>query len=113
MMKTWYFSNEGGLLNSKENDGGYTLEFRAAGLKKDEVEVYFDNNILVVKSNHEPDETNNDWVRQDFSYDKIDKRLIVPEDTDYEKVDAKLEDGILHIDLYKRDGTGRKLIEVL
>ena len=42
------------------------------------------------------------FLRREFSYTKFQQALILPEDVDKDKIDAKVEDGVLTIELPKR-----------
>ena len=42
------------------------------------------------------------YLRREFSYSKFQQTLILPDDVDKDKIDAKVNDGVLTIELPKR-----------
>ncbi len=89
------------LMNVTETEKAYTIELRAVGLKKDEIKISFEDDVLVVKSEKKNDGEN--WLRHEFWNDSIDKRIIIPGDSDRDNVKAKVEDGILKIEIPKTE----------
>ena len=97
-----------------------TTGFAAPGLTKDDFNVHVDeeNNLVVnVEKKHEENEKAKDgrYLRREFSYSKFQRALILPDDVDKEKISAKVENGVLNIDLpkvSKAEVAARKSIEV-
>ena len=56
------------------------------------------------------------YLRREFSYSKFQQTLILPDDVDKDKIDAKVNDGVLTIELPKRTPEDKekaaKVIEV-
>ena len=92
--------------NVMENDEMYVVQLAAPGLKKEDFSVNInDEGNLVVKMEQKTDEKANDekthYLRREFSYTKYEQTLILPEDVDKNKIEAKVNDGILTVNLPK------------
>lgn len=93
-------------VNVKEDDNKYEIEVAAPGMKKDDFNVKIENDVLTISSERK-EETKNDekgYSRREFSYQSFQRSFTLPEGhvlTD--KIQAKYNDGILHIELPKRE----------
>ncbi len=91
--------------NVMENDKMYIVQLAAPGLKKEDFCVNInDEGNLVVKMEQKEDkkaEENTHYLRREFSYTKYEQTLILPDDVDKEKIEAKVSDGILTVNLPK------------
>ena len=98
-------------VNVKESDKAFTMEVAAPGLKKEFCKVNINNegNLVVKienKSEHE-DKTCKEgcekahYIRREFSYTNYEQTYILPDEVDKEHISAKVEDGILSIELPK------------
>ena len=98
-------------VNVKESDKAFTMEVAAPGLKKEFCKVNINNegNLVVKiekKAEHEDkcckDECEKfHYVRREFSYTNYEQTYILPDEVDKEHISAKVEDGILFIELPK------------
>ena len=96
-------------VNVKESDKGFTMEVAAPGLKKEFCKVNINNEgNLVVKIEHkaehedkQPEAEQFHYVRREFSYANYEQTYILPDEVDKEHISAKVEDGILSIELPK------------
>ena len=98
-------------VNVKENDKTFTMEVAAPGLKKEFCKVNIDNegNLVVKienKAEHEEKSCKDEsekyhYVRREFSYTNYEQTYILPDEVDKEHISAKVEDGILSIELPK------------
>jgi HSP20 family protein len=100
------FKNEA-MLNVRENDKSYLLELRAVGLTKDDIKITFEDNVLVIKSIKPKVETT--YIRHEFWDDMIDKRIQFPADADIDSTTAKVENGILYIEIQKAAGSKKEI----
>ena len=92
-------------VNVKESDKAFTMEVAAPGLKKEYCTVNINNEgNLVVKIEHKAEHEDKPckeesekfhYVRREFSYTKFQQTMLLPEDTDREAINAKVENGVL------------------
>jgi len=93
-------------INVKESDKAYTVELAAPGMKKEDFNVHInDEGNLVVKleskqEQHEEDKHTR-YLRREFSYTKYEQTLILPDDVQKDAISAKVENGVLTVDLPK------------
>lgn len=90
-------------LNIIENDNVYSVELNLAGWKKDEIDIRIEDETLIIsgeKTTSEED-ANNQYHLQEYSNEKFRRSVILTDEVDQEDIEAKLEDGILRIELKK------------
>ena len=44
-----------------------------------------------------------EYLRREFSYEKFQQTLLLPDDVDADKIDAKVEHGVLNVHLPKKE----------
>jgi HSP20 family protein len=90
----------------KESDKAYTVELAAPGMKKEDFNVHInDEGNLVVKleskQEHKEEDKNTRYLRREFSYSKYEQTLILPDDVKKDGISAKVENGVLTVELPK------------
>ena len=93
-------------INVKESDKAYTVELAAPGMNKQDFNVHInDEGNLVVKMEHKEEHKEEDknvrYLRREFSYSKYEQTLILPDDVKKDGISAKVEDGVLTVELPK------------
>ncbi len=91
-------------INVKESDKAYIVELAAPGMKKDDFQVHVNeegNLVIKMESKHEDEEKNTRYLRREFSYSKFEQALILPDDVDKEQIAARVDNGVLTVDLPK------------
>ena len=96
-------------INVKETPQAYVVELAAPGAGKEDFMVNInDEGNLTLKLERKEDEQESNkqyhYLRREFSYTKYEQTLILPDDVDKEKIAAKVENGVLTINLPKVDG---------
>ena len=72
----------------KKNEEGWILKFNLSGLSKDDLKITVKEDVLKIIN-----ETENEWNG------KFEKSYVVPENVDVNKINSKMENGILEITL--------------
>ena len=101
-------------INVLENDKQYTVELAAPGLKKDDFSVNVNENgnlSIKMEQKRESAEENEKthYLRREFSYSKYEQTLLLPEDVNREAIAARVNDGVLTVDLPKVQKEEQKL----
>ena len=95
-------------INVIESDKDYRVEVAAPGMTKNDFNIKIDeNNNLVVsmekKEEHKDENKNGRYLRREFSYTQFRQNMILPDNIDKDKIEAKVENGILTIDIPKKE----------
>ena len=99
-------------INVLESEHQYTVELAAPGLTKDDFDVNInaDGDLTVRMEKHlKEEETQGRYLRREFAYSKYEQTLILPDDVDKEKIAARVADGILTVELPKKDINNNKI----
>lgn len=99
-------------VNIIENEKDYRIELAAPGMGKEDLTVSInDNDELVIsfekRSEHtdknEKQEKKGTYLRREFSYSSFRQSFVLPDDVEKEGIAASMENGILVVDLPKKD----------
>ena len=93
-------------VNVEENDDAFMLNVAAPGMKKDQFKVELDNDILTISGEvkDERKEENKNFTHREFTLSSFTRSFNLPEGkVDEAKIAARYEDGVLHIELPKRE----------
>lgn len=93
-------------INVFETEKAYEVELAAPGLTKEDFKVNVDSDDnLVVSMEKKSDNSEKDkkgrYLRREFSYRQFEQCMVLPDDADKEKIAAKVENGVLKIDIPK------------
>lgn len=93
-------------INISETKDGYQIELAQAGMAKEDLKVSVENNnelvISIEKKNNDKQQDKRTYLRRDFTTTSFRKVFFLPEDVDIEKISAKMENGVLTLDLAKK-----------
>ena len=97
-----------------ETKDSYVIKAELPGLKKDEVKVTLNNNIVTItgekKSEYEKKEGN--YHRIERSFGMFERSVSIPGAIKSDAIDAKYADGLLTLTLPKTEETKQKTIDV-
>jgi HSP20 family protein len=107
-------------VNVKEEKDSYQIEVAVPGMKKEDFEVVVDHDLLKISAKQEDkkEDRKDDgkYTRREFRYHSFERSFHLPKnEVNGDKINARYEDGILHIDLPKREEIKEKptrLIEI-
>jgi len=89
------------MIRWEENADGYHIHAEVPGFRKSDISLTFENGVLTLFGEKKADEkkgNNHSWYRTRFS-----RSLRLPDTIDVEKIKAKVEDGILTVDVPKSE----------
>lgn len=98
----------------KEGGTEYKLRFDMPGMTREDVKVWVEEKMLVVKAEKQPKTTSegenaDDWSAK--SYGRYSSRIALPENVKFEKIKAEVKDGVLYITIPKAP-SGTKVFDI-
>ncbi|WP_321313147.1 Hsp20/alpha crystallin family protein [Halarcobacter sp.] len=110
-----YPSNEGvngfvPVVNTREADGAYHIDVDLPGVKKEDISVDIDKNILTISGERKTKEEvkEEDYYKVETSFGKFSRSFTIPENVDIENINAKSNDGVLEVVIPKVEPTKTK-----
>ncbi len=99
-----------------EEKDKYVLKADLPGLKQDDIKIELTDNILSISGErkHERNEEDKDkkYYYYERSYGAFERKFVLPNDADIEKIKAKYENGVLSIDIQKKESKKPKEIKI-
>ena len=89
----------------REEEGQYVLDVELPGMKKDDIDVHMENNVLTVSGerNFESDLKKENYQRVERAYGKFSRSFSLPTRVNAEGTGAAYKDGILEIAVPKAE----------
>lgn len=85
----------------KEGEQDYKLRFDMPGMTKEDVKVYVEEKMLVIKAEKTAKENEDEGEWSSKSYGKYSFRILLPENIQFEKIKAEVRDGVLYVTIPK------------
>jgi HSP20 family protein len=91
-------------VNIKETENDYVLEVVAPGFQKDDFKINLDNNTLTISADkkEETENNNENFIRKEFKQQSFSRSFTIDEKTDAENISAKYVNGVLTLNLAKK-----------
>ena len=93
-------------VNIKENADAFKVEMAVPGFDKKDFKIELNHNVLTISSEKKVEnETKNDehFTRREYSYQSFSRSFTLPEAANGDKISAKYDNGILDIEIPKRE----------
>ena len=92
-------------VNISESENNYHVELAAPGLKKEDFKLNLDRNVLhvSVEQNSDSQDNQKNYSKREYSYSSFVRSFTLPESADDSQINASYTDGILRIDIAKRE----------
>lgn len=99
---------------ARKKSGDFHVEIDMPGIKKEDIDVRIDNNILTVSGERKmkKEVKKKDYYLMESSFGRVERSFSLPKGIDQEKISAKYKDGRLVIDLEREEKLKPKSIEV-
>ncbi len=97
-------------VNIKEDGHSFGIEVAAPGLTKEDFRVDVHNHVLTISSEKEEknEEDGKSYRRREFSYCAFKRSFTLPESVDAANITATHKDGILHVNIPKKEEAKEK-----
>ena len=97
-------------VNIRDEDDAYLLTALVPGLKAEDLNIQILDDVVSIEGNFPEDE--NEYLLQELPGGSFRRELRLPSALDAEKVEAKIEDGVLNLRLPKAESERPKKIKV-
>ena len=93
-------------INVVEHKDRFAVEVAAPGMAKEDFSVRIDEDTnLVISMEKQTEDKFEDpesrYLRREFGYSKFMQTILLPDNVDEQKINAKMENGVLHINIPK------------
>lgn len=113
-LKKDVFSSFAPSVNTREGEFAYHIDVDLPGVKKEDISVKIDNNILTLKgerkSKDEVKEEN--YYKMESSFGCFTRSFTIPDNVDTENIHAENKDGVLEITLPKKEKKNKSAKEI-
>lgn len=96
----------------REDQDHLYVEAEMPGFKHDEVDVTIENGLLQIAAERKLEERQGESHLNERRYTRVARSFTLPKTVDENRVDARLENGVLHLTLHKREEVKPRKIEV-
>jgi HSP20 family protein len=92
-------------VNISESQENYHLELAAPGLKKEDFKLNVDRNVLTISVEQSANQEDNqkNYSKREYHYSSFVRSFNLPESADDNNITATYSDGILRVDIAKRE----------
>jgi len=86
-------------VNTREGEDAYHVELDLPGIKKEDIEITTEDNILTISGERKMKEEikEEDYYKVESSYGKFSRSFTLPEKIDVENIHAESKDGVLEV----------------
>ncbi len=101
-------------LDLKENDKAYIVHAEIPGVKKEDIDVSIDGNLVTIRAEvkREKEEKGETMLRSERYYGMMSRSFTVASDIDEKAATAKYTDGVLELVLPKKAGSVSRRLKV-
>ena len=92
-------------VNTREGEFAYHIDVDLPGVKKEDISVKIDNNILTLKGERKSKKEveKKDYYKMESSFGSFTRSFTLPNNIDSENIHAENKDGVLEITLPKKE----------
>ena len=97
-------------VNIKETEGAYELHVMAPGLKKDDIKINLERNLLTISFEHKDankeenkEQQDGKWLRNEYHFRSFKRSFTMNDKVNAAGINAKYTDGVLVITLPKKE----------
>jgi len=92
-------------VNITEDKDSYEVSLAVPGMKKDDFKIDLDGNMLSISCEKEDqtETTDKKFTRKEYNYSSFSRSFTLPEEVDFEKIDASYENGLLKLVLPRKE----------
>lgn len=101
-------------LDVTEDESKYHVHVALPGIKKDEINIDLQDRRLTISGERKEETENNNtkYHLLETRYGRFERTVLLPSNIDQNKIDARFEDGVLKLDIEKKEKQVSKQIKV-
>ena len=101
-------------VNTRVGEFAYHIDVDLPGVKKEDISVKIDNNILTLKGERKSKEESKkeDYYKLESSFGCFSRSFTLPDNVDTENIHAESKDGVLEITLPKKEKKSKTVKEI-
>lgn len=113
-LKKDVFSSFTPSVNTREGEFAYQIDVDLPGVKKEDISVKIDNNILTLKGERKSKEEvkEENYYKMESSFGCFTRSFTIPDNVDAENIHAENKDGVLEITLPKKEKKNKSAKEI-
>ena len=103
-------------VNIKENTEAYEVEVAAPGFEKNDFKLELEHELLTIMSEKKLENETKEgerFTKREFSYQSFSRSFTLPETADAEKIKATYDNGILKVNIPKKEAAKPKPLRVI
>jgi len=91
--------------NIRETETGFHVELAAPGMKKKDFNIELNEDLLTIRTEkkEENEEKDGKYTKREFNYSSFVRSFRLPEEVDVENIKATYDDGVLSMDIPKKE----------
>jgi HSP20 family protein len=92
-------------VNISETENEFHIELAAPGLKKEDFKINLDKNVLSVSAEKKTEKADEGkkYSKREYSYNSFVRSFTLPETVDHAKIEAEYTDGVLKLNVTKKE----------
>lgn len=101
-------------VNTREGEYAYHIDVDLPGVKKEDISVKVDNNVLTLKGERKSKEEvkKEDYYKMESSFGSFTRSFTLPDNIDAENIHAENKDGVLEITLPKKEQKNKSVKQI-
>ena len=113
-LKKDLFSSFSPSVNTREGEFAYHIDVDLPGVKKEDISVKIDNNVLTLKGERKTKQEvkKEDYYKMESSFGCFTRSFTLPDNVDAENIHAENKDGVLEITLPKKEGKSKSVKQI-
>jgi len=94
-------------VNIAETENEFHIELAVPGLKKEDFKINLDKNVLSISAEKKTENVDEGkkYSKREYSYNSFVRSFTLPETVDHAKIEAEYTDGILKLNVAKKEET--------
>lgn len=99
-----------------ETEAGFRVMLEMPGTRAEDIDIGLEDNVLTISGEKRQEwsegEEQGRWHLSERRYGRFSRSFVLPRDVDAERIEARFEDGVLHVSIPKSERARRRRIEI-